>query len=234
VYSFDDSRLEKRLGDLSDDSRRLFALTCAERLFPLYRAFNERSGRGDPDPLRKTLDQLWNSLLRGEPWADQSFLEQCDSLIPGEDVRQDQWTGLDAPAENAVIALVRACLCSLEGDPQNAYRAAVQGYEAADYIAQSGMKKFYIYTPDILRRIADSPVVQRELERQERDLAELEAADRGAASLGEMGEAFRLRAVSEGSDLVDSALAVIKPPKKKGETRKGRGKGKGGKKKGQR
>jgi len=181
MLQFDQEWLLSRLRRLSASERLTFALTCAERLFALYAVYAADTGLGRPDHLRSTLDSLVEVIASGKHGTALTFLEDYEALIPGDNA---EWTPLNPLAENAVAAIAYACYCARNADPQDAAWAALQGYEAVDYLActLSGV--------DFSRREAESAIlgteyVQAELLRQSRDLAEIEGnTGDDAASVG--------------------------------------------------
>jgi uncharacterized protein YjaG (DUF416 family) len=92
MFAFDRQSLKDRLEKLSPLWRNLFALSCAERLFPLYKAFSEKAAQATPNRLRATLDHLWEAARRKETLHEEPFLHDYESLIPGEnaDMRVNQ------------------------------------------------------------------------------------------------------------------------------------------------
>jgi uncharacterized protein YjaG (DUF416 family) len=206
VVKFDRQLLKDRLEGVSPRYRTLFALSIAERLFPLYQSFCEATGRGRPSYLRSTLDHLWELALRGQTGREELFLSDYESLIPGEDA---EWSPLNPLAENAVAALAYACQCQLTGDTESAAWAATQGYEAVDYIAHT-LGRIEFTGPEAEAAILKSEYVQAELQRQLRDVAELENVVRDGSGIERLVETFQNRAKSEGVTLVPVVSALCK------------------------
>jgi len=203
---FDRDSLKDRLEGVSHHCRVLFALSCAERLFPLYELFSERTSYGDSTCLRSTLDHLWESVLRGQTGSKEPFLNDYESLVPGED---SEYTPFNAIAENAVAALTYACRCQQTGDTASAVWTAVQGYEAVDYIANT-LEGIDYRTPEGEALILKKEYVQAEIQRQLRDIAELEEVARDVVALERIVTTFRNRAKCEGMALVPIVSALSK------------------------
>jgi uncharacterized protein YjaG (DUF416 family) len=184
----------------------IFASSCAERLFPLYQSFCEKTAQGRPNYLRSTLDQLWDLARRGQEGHEEAFLSDYESLIPGEDA---EWTPLNPLAENAVAALAYACRCQLTGEAESAAWAAVQVYEAVDYLAHT-LGGIDFTGPEAEADILKSEYVQAEIKRQLRDLAELENVVRDGSGIEHVVETFRNRAKSEGMTLVPVVSTLCK------------------------
>ncbi len=209
MVAFDEQALKEQLEGVGPGGGRLFALSCAERLFPLYKLFSERTRQGVPNRLRSTLDQLWESERRGQIGGEQPFLEEYESLIPGEEVERSKRTLLDPLAENAVAALAYACQCQVSGETENAVWAAQCGYEAVDYIAH-GLEDMDYDTPEAQEAILKKDYVQAELQRQLSDLNDLERAAREGTRAEKVVETFRSRATTEGTALVAVVSALCK------------------------
>lgn len=184
----------------------LFAVAVAERLYPAYKLFFEKSGWGSPNYLRATLDHLWESAQRGRIGYEEPFLSDYESLFLGEGA---EWSPLNPLSENAVVALTYACQCQQKGDTESAAWAAVQGYEAVDYIAHT-LGKIAFKGPEAEVAILKTEYVQAEIERQLRDITELEKMARDQSGIESVVETFRNRAGSEGLTLVPIVCALGK------------------------
>lgn len=106
-----------------------------------------------------------------------------------------------------MTALGYACRCQWLGDAESAVSAAVQGYEAADYLAQS-RENIDFTQPGAEASILKSAYVQDELQRQVRDLKELTILDREGSRRQEIVEQLQARAMSEGSRLRSLAATL--------------------------
>jgi uncharacterized protein YjaG (DUF416 family) len=208
VIGFDRQSLVARLEKLSAPWRTLFALSCAERLFPLYKAFSEKTMQGAPIGLRSTLDDLWESVAKGLTGVKQPFLDEYESLIPSDDVERTDRTRLDALADDAVAALAYTCQCQLTGETQNAVWAAERDYEAVDYIAHT-LGGIDFKGPEEEEAILRTEYVQAELHHQLRDLTELEQAARDEENPELVVERLRFRAKFEGMTLTPLAYRLL-------------------------
>ncbi len=206
MVKFDRQLLKDRLEGVSPRCRMLFALSIAERLFPLYQSFCETTGRGRPNYLRSTLDHMWELALRGQTGYEEPFLSDYESLIPGEDA---EWNPLNGLADDAVAALAYACQCELTGDTQSAAWAAERGCDAVDYIAHT-LEAMPYDTPEAREAILKKEYVQAEIKRQLRDIAELENVACDGLGIEHVVETFRNRAASEGVALVPLVAALCK------------------------
>jgi uncharacterized protein YjaG (DUF416 family) len=204
MVKFDRDLLKDRLQDVGPRCRALFAVAIAERLFPLYQAFSEKTSRGRPNYLRSTLDHLWELVLRGQTGQKEPFLSNYEPLIPGEDT---DWTPLNPLAENAVASLAYACQCQLTGETEGAVWAATQGYEVVDYIAHT-LGGVDFAGPEAEAAILKSEYVQDEIERQLCDLSELEKVAGAGSEVEDVVKIFRDRARFEGMRLAPVASAL--------------------------
>ena len=201
MFIFNGESLQNRLAAISPPCRRIFALSCAERLFPLYQLFSRRVVHAAPNLLHSTLDHLWELTFRGEATNQEPFLSKYESLIPGENA---EWTPLNPLVENAVAALAYACLSS---EAENARWAAVQSYEAVDYIAHT-LERIDFGGAETETTILDSEYVQGEINRQLRDITELELIFNENKGIETVVNTFRNRAKSEGELLVPVAARL--------------------------
>ena len=204
MVEFDRQSLKDRLEGVNSLCRVLFAVAVAERLYPTYKLFFEKSGWGSAGYLRETLDRLWESALRGQIGSEEPLLSDYESLFLGEGA---EWSPLNPLSENAVVALTYACQCQREGDAENAAWAAVQGYEAVDYIAHT-LGKIDFKGPEAEAAILKTGFVQAEIERQLRDVTELERIARDSSGIEGIVETFRKRAASEGITLLPVVAAL--------------------------
>lgn len=201
MLTFNQQELERRLGNLSLLYRTLFSLLCSERLFPLYDLYSKSASDAQPALLRSTLDRLWESIVQAKPIFDVPFLREYKSLIPGEDA---DWTPLNPIAENAVAALAYTCQAN---EPENAKWAALQGYEAMDYLAHT-LGKIEFNRPENELLIMNSPYVQVEIFRQLRDISELETLAHNSENEESAIGIFHNRAALEGTALVPIAARL--------------------------
>jgi uncharacterized protein YjaG (DUF416 family) len=205
VVKFDRHLLKDQLERMSPRCRMLFALVVAERLFPLYVLYNEKTARGRPNYLRSTLDHLWELALRGQAGHKEPVLNDYESLIPAGDLvprSEVDSHPLSGLAEFAILALASACQCQLTGDSESAVCAAESGgYAAVDNIANS-LEGMDYGSPEAEVAILKKDYVQAEILRQRRDVTELENVARDGSGIERLVESFRGRAKSEGVTLI--------------------------------
>jgi uncharacterized protein YjaG (DUF416 family) len=82
LYHFDRDGLVRRLAAMPLRNRVAFALACAQRMFPAYRAYATRTGRGNAAALDAALDQAWRDTVAGNLLAGQATdLARCEGLV---------------------------------------------------------------------------------------------------------------------------------------------------------
>jgi hypothetical protein len=173
MLTFDRALFTHRLDGICARSRTVFALSCAERLLPLYEAFSAKSTMGRWNYLRSVSNKLWDLLLEGIVCTHDDFLAEYPSLAPGDDTPRSERTLLDPLAENAVLALGSAWECHVCGQSEKAFWAAEQAFEAMDYMAQN-VEDIDYGKPDGEEALRRSGFVQGELKRQLDSLTTLE------------------------------------------------------------
>lgn len=192
MFRYDEANLVGTLATLRATERVAFAAACAERLFPAYLAFCQRTERDDHADVRSILDHVWDVLVSEGKEVDwlPADLEGSAGILLGED--RESWSVDQAYADDAAAAVVYTLRALRGGNPQEAGWAARRAYEAVDhYVA-------YTLGLEDENEILNHPLVQAELARQERDLDELRTRGSG---MREVVIRLRDRARSEGRDL---------------------------------
>lgn len=209
MVTFDDRSLGVRLEWIGPRWSFLFALAVAERLFPLYKLFSEITRQGATGRLRSTLDQLWEDSLNAQTPYEHAFIREYEALIPGDDVERSKRTLLDPLAEDAVSAIAYACYYQATRDTKNAVWAAQCAYDTVDYIAH-GLENMEYDTPEARAAVLKMDYIQAELQRQVRDLVELERAAREGAGVERIAETLQNRAQGDGNNLAELVTALWK------------------------
>jgi uncharacterized protein YjaG (DUF416 family) len=160
----------ERLGNGSARARALFAALIAERLFPLYALFSERTGQGDRARLREALDAAWAAIDGAfvDPAELARLQDVAEELVPAED---DDWVVESGFAENAAAAVAYALRTRLTDDPQHAAVTARQAYDVADFVVQRQLEDLQFDDPGAEDAMAGQPIVQEALAGIEADLA---------------------------------------------------------------
>lgn len=173
MRTFNESELVLNLERLPVPLRVAFAAACAERLMPAYRLFETQAGRIEPNALENFLERVWEDPSRTENTAElEHQIEAMMVLIPQEDGYEKPWTQEVTNAQNAGMAVVYALRAKLTGEAQEAAWAAQVAYEAIDNFVIN-RERIDMNKPGAEVRVLSHPLVQAELDRQERDIREL-------------------------------------------------------------
>ena len=170
---FDEASLVKQLSRMPADSKLAFALCCATRQLDACKQFAERFAPESQGSISAIIEQLWNRVTsdRSAKTDWDAVLEEVMELLPEE---QDHWAPFHVYADHAISSLAYTIRCLLKPDAQEAGWSARRAYEAAD---QAAIRDLDVQTgtADTEAKILAHPIVQRELQRQERDLQLLES-----------------------------------------------------------
>jgi hypothetical protein len=171
MLRFEPKVLEYRLSRVGDYQRSVFALLCASRLLPLSLEYCRISGLGDAPGVVAVRTELRQQLQRGVEFQC-GDVEHVYKLAPNDNTPGNQRTLLDPLAENAILALGAALESHQYKNSLGAVWAAEQAYEAVDFIAQrqSCSKRC---PSEFASETCDHPIVQRELNEQELDVASI-------------------------------------------------------------
>jgi len=153
--------LIEKLQKLDALHRVVFSAACCERLLPNYTAFHKEENWGDPNVLRLALDRVWECLEDGElpkEGLDQ-LISDCNDIIPDT---ENFSTPLVSYALDAGTAVVSTLECCKNGRVESAVEVAVFSRDTV-FMALSAQG----WSDD---KMADSPLMKRELEKQEEDL----------------------------------------------------------------
>ncbi len=197
---YSESQLLKKIERLPRAHRAIFAAACAERQLPGYAIYSKKTGRGQPESLSDVLVWLWGAIASGQ-YESRVISRKIDlalQLVPRED--DGPWANGTASAEDASASVVYALKCHSSGDSQDAVWAARRAYENLDnYITteEDGAVSWVSQSklPADIAQVTSHPLIQAELERQNRDLDDLlGSTDRNA---NELVKSFRERAIAE-------------------------------------
>jgi hypothetical protein len=188
---YDEGSIISQLKRLNHFTRSVFSLSCAVRAYPPYQRFISSEGIDREDHVGEALQDAWKYLqnIDGNTEQLKAHVNRLDSEIEKNSVDGD-----DALADEALYSSVFALSAIINDSVQDAAMAARHGYDAVDSGVSSPLE-LSVLTAENLKEILANPVVQRELDRQIRDLTEL------LTSIGESRqtviERFKSRAESE-------------------------------------
>lgn len=172
---FGPEELRKALEKLPSLGQLAFLLSCVERLFPNYLAFNRRHAWGHPSALQEALALGWRSLGGGDVPRSMILdaLERCEEALPNTEQFNSELVspGLDAAACSCLLLEFL-----LESNSQKAIEAATLARDTVDMYVQD-VEPFRSNDPALERQILTHTFMKRELERQRHDLRTLMQVD---------------------------------------------------------
>ncbi|WP_153559449.1 DUF416 family protein [Roseimaritima sediminicola] len=167
---FDEAALEVQLSRMSMRARLAFALLCCERMLPNYRAFATQEDFGEPDVLRQTLDEFWDFLEKEDEIPASAGKTRCEELAPDTEEFESLLT---SPALDAAVAV--ATLFDVVGSesPNPTLEIACLARDTVDMYVQE-IESMDSSSPTLEDQIADHVLMQKEIEKQQSDLALLD------------------------------------------------------------
>jgi hypothetical protein len=168
--AFSETQLKARLSNVSVISLAAFSLSCAARLLPGYYKWHDDLSQEPPKEVYKIFKDILDQTKEGLVVSDSSrLLELAEHLldyVPDDDA---PWSRMRPLAEDAIASLSYAIRCLATADPQEAAWAARRAYEAADQLAIFDLAGDDKGLP-AEEALIFHPIVQTELERQDRDI----------------------------------------------------------------
>jgi uncharacterized protein YjaG (DUF416 family) len=175
MLRFDKEELIRRLQNLFFPARVALACACAERLFPVYRWFSERSHHGDSGRIEGILDIVWTGLsARNGAAPDLPALKTEVLSLDMPEEAGKPWMAHHA-ASDCVAALYYALSCWLSHRPEDAAWAASRVYDALDGLVIH-RDQLDMNAPGARDRVVGDPLIQAEFQRQRDDLESLDHA----------------------------------------------------------
>lgn len=201
LHHFDETQLSDDLSKLPAKSRMAFAAAVASRPLGTCERFAGPLGLANGGRPREITVQLWGA-LRGDSSERATWvvaLEEVMNLLPPATESASFAHGL---LDDALSSLVYAIRCLLTPQADEAAWAARCAYESIGRAALHALR-VPAGTPQAEAQVLAHPWVQRELERQRRDLAAL-LADRSVAAI----HALQQRVSAEDLLTADEALTL--------------------------
>ncbi len=160
----------RALAKMQPHQQLAFGASCCERMLPNYEMFVREVNWGDVGPLRRALDTVWNACERTYPREAQlrDLLAQCEQCAPDSEDFTSLYTSLAQDAVFAICALIDFLL------DRNVDRIVSVGRFSTDSIDLFVQEREEMDPQDPLReqKLLKHPLMQQELARQQRDLAE--------------------------------------------------------------
>jgi Protein of unknown function (DUF416) len=175
TLEFNEQLLKEELDRLTPAVNLAFAASCAQRLLNICHSFAQVTGRTHiANLVDRSLNHVWSHILSGpDTLQTEELLEDLMDTMPTE--RDSDRSELTAYAEDGMSSVAYCLRFMLSGDAQEAAWAARRVYEMLD---QSVLYRgdIPVYEPGGEARVLADPLIQAELSRQARDLAELKSA----------------------------------------------------------
>jgi len=168
---FDEGKLRDRLATLPIEGAVTFAACCAERLMPSLIHYANLNKAFDRDCYLNGMELMWLAAAGQhiERKKLELFEKQC--VVPTED---QSWEFGEPYAEDAAAAVIYTIQTWLLNKREYAAFAARRAYEVVDHVITGHMENFPNLESEELA-VLSHPSLQRELERQQSDLAKIEA-----------------------------------------------------------
>jgi len=167
IFVYSEVSLVKQLSTVGKQSMLAFATACATRQSDNFLKF--ATPHFQWDVLTNILTELWAAILGNatdDPKIWKRHIDTIDNFLPSDD---HVWTVADAIVDDAISSTAYALRCFISGEAQEAAWSARRSYESADQIAikllnaEPGQKGFE-------KLVSQHEIVQRELQRQNRDM----------------------------------------------------------------
>jgi hypothetical protein len=174
MLQFNEQSLKDTIHQMPRGPRVAFAASCAQRLQAVLHSFvSDTASVAQAKVFDQALDYVWlHTLAPHEPDTTRQLYAEVLALIPDED--DIEWTPTIPYVDDALSAVAYCLRCLETGEPQEAVWAARRVYEAIDHFVIS-RDDLVPSQPSAEAGILADPLIQAELERQARDIAELSA-----------------------------------------------------------
>lgn len=171
---FDIDKLRQRLEALAMKHRSAFGASCCERLLPNYYAFAAMEKWGNPALLRVALDEVWTFLKGGTVSREgiEQLISECSLVLPDTEEFSSAFV---SAALDAGVCIVETLSCCLDGNLEHAVTVSSQARDTVHMYIQARDGISYS-DPRWEEKIFNDPLMIEEIEKQERDLKDLESA----------------------------------------------------------
>lgn len=189
MHPFSGESVAQALASLSPKGRLAFALSCCERMYPNYIAFERKSGWGDPTTVRMALDLAW-AALGGASIAPESLAQARAHLQTVEPETEDFDTILVSSALDAAASAGLVLQFLEDGEAARIVEIASLCRDTVDMFIQD-RSELLPNDPALENRIFNHPLMQAELRRQHDDLSGLTGFSAVPAQVAWLRERWR-------------------------------------------
>jgi uncharacterized protein YjaG (DUF416 family) len=169
--AFDPDSLRSELVRLSVLHRVAFCASCCQRMLPNYEKFHRMEEWGNPNVLKTGLAEVW-AFLAGQRMATshlEALARDCANAAPDTERFSSLYTSSGLDAASSIVETLR---CSVDGEPARAVQVATSARDSVDMYIQM-TKDLDSSGPAMEEAIANDPLMRREIEKQQADLAGL-------------------------------------------------------------
>jgi uncharacterized protein len=172
---FNDDHLKSEIEGLSHEQKTLFMLSCCERLYPNYIAFNRDHKWGSPSILREALDIVWE-LFEGKTMEEEkirALFQRCDEVTPDT---EDFDSVLVSPALDSAVTVTLLLEFILNDSIDKVTEVASLARDTVDMYVQE-LENMAPDDPNLEKKILEHRLMQKELKRQREDIETLKRID---------------------------------------------------------
>jgi uncharacterized protein YjaG (DUF416 family) len=167
MKAFDRETLGRSLALLPPWKKLAFMALTSERMLPNFQRFSSETGFGNASSLRQALDVAWIYIREGKLTGDPEKLKQvCEAQAPNTELFTSIYTSAALDAANSVAAIMDAIR---NPTTEFALEVAELARDTVDLFVQE-TNDLDPRGADFEQSILESPLMQRELQRQKDDL----------------------------------------------------------------
>lgn len=170
------TRDKKNLGRLSDKAKLFFAALTCDHLYLNYVHFQETTGWGDPEILRKAIDTIYQYLINEELYTSNDIQVLIDSfglITPDTEDFPEITSSYALDACTAVLSTLRFII---ESNLDSIVEVATYARDTVDMYVLI-RDDFNSSDPNIEARVAADPLMVKEKQRQHQVIESLSAID---------------------------------------------------------
>jgi hypothetical protein len=175
LLTFDEQRLSDRLTRMSADRQLAFAASCCERVAPIYLQFAALEGAGTGPLIQDILEGIWSASLDSAGTDARGGLADLDLGSLAARMEGPYPSGWGGYGRDALTVFYFAIEFKKTGLPAHASECGRWVFNIVDAVAMDS-EPGGVLTLEVQTRIAANRAIQRELRKQETDIATLDQA----------------------------------------------------------